>query len=112
MAELAKESGPPDQTVPTRHQHPDGSAVQARLRFGPGGALVSDGGETVERIRRKLAQRLPQRVRVTIEGICRMNDLRFERGTVAVLVEPGGDVTDAIDRVGKACARITRLKLD
>ena len=111
MAELAKDSGLLDGVIPTRHLQPDGSAVQAEVRIGPGGAVISDAGVTVERIRQKLSQRLPQRVRLTIEGICRMNDLRFERGTIAVLVAPGGDVTEAVDRLGKACARIARLKL-
>jgi hypothetical protein len=112
MAEFAEATGPLDNVVPTRHQQPDGSAVQAQVRIGPGGAVISDAGVTVERIRQKLSQRLPQRVRLTIEGICRMNDLQFTRGTIAVLVEPGGDVAGAIDRLGKACARIARLKLD
>ncbi len=111
MAEPAEDAGPLDGVFPTGHRQADGSAVQAQVRIGPGGAVISDAGVTVERIRQKL-QRLPQRVRLTIEGICRMNDLNFKRDTIAVQVEPGGNVAEAVDRLGKACARIARLKLD
>lgn len=100
MAELA--AGFPEETF----------AVQAQVRISPTGAVISDAGTTVARVRQRLSQRLPQRVRLTIEGICRMNDLRFERGVIAAVVEPGGDLAEATGRLGRACARIARLKLD
>lgn len=112
MAQFASElrtsaKGP----VATRHLQPDGAAVRAHVIEGRDGTLVTDSGDTVAAMRRRVT-RLSQRVRLTIEGICRMNDLTFERGAVAVVVEPGGDVHDAIDRLGRACARIARLKLE
>lgn len=111
MAELAKEVGAAFAGIPTPHLQPDGRAVRAHVVRGAAGTLVSDGGETVAAIRQRVS-RVPQRVRLTIEGICRMNDLSFQRGTIAALVEPGGDVQGAIDRLGRACARIARLKLE
>ena len=96
----------------TPHRLPDLSCVEVELRPALLGTLVTDAGATVEGLRSRLAQRLPQRVRMTVEGICRMNDLRFERGAVEALVERGGDVHEAVDRVGRVCARIARLKLE
>jgi hypothetical protein len=94
----------------TGHARADGAMVCAVLR----GAVASDDGETAAFLCLQVgARRLPLRARRTIEGICRMNDAEFERGAVIVrLASPSaGDRRDALDRLGRICARISRLKI-
>jgi hypothetical protein len=104
------ESGEAGDAESTGHARADGAMVSAVLR----GAVATDDGQTAAFLcLRAAARRLPLRARRTIEGICRMNDAEFERGAVIVrLASPSaGDRRDALDRLGRICARISRLKI-
>jgi hypothetical protein len=94
----------------TRHLRPDGAGVTGYVS----GPVVTDLGETAVFMCAAIgAQRLPLRARRTIEGICRMNDAEFERTAVIIRLERGGaaEERDALDRLGRICARISRLKI-
>jgi|GEM_PF-2539660 len=97
-------------TRKTRHQLPGGDFIYLFVRDGLTGTLVSDQGETLEWMRVKAgAQRLTQRLRLTVEGICRMNDVEADRGSLLVRLPPGGDLKEALDRLGRVCARVAKL---
>ncbi len=107
-----RESGPgaAGDTESTGHARADGTMVSAILR---GAAATDDGATAAFLCLRVGARRLPLRARRTIEGICRMNDAEFERSAVIVrLASPSAsDRRDALDRLGRICARISRLKI-
>jgi hypothetical protein len=104
------EAGAAGDAESTGHTRADGAMVSAILR----GAVATDEGQTAAFLCLQAgARRLPLRARRTIEGICRMNDAEFERGAVIVrLAYPSArDRRDALDRLGRICARISRLKI-
>lgn len=94
----------------TGHLRADGAMVAAVLR----GAALSDEGETCELLCRLAGtRRLPLRARRTIEGICRMNEVELEKGAVIVRLPAvsAREIRDGLDRLGRVCARISRLKI-
>lgn len=94
----------------TGHPRADGALVSGVLR----GAALSDEGETCDFLLRQIgARRLPLRARRTIEGICRMNEVELEKGRVIVRLPSTAarEVREGLDRLGRVCARISRLKV-
>jgi hypothetical protein len=94
----------------SQHARADGAVVTAFLR----GPVVTDLGETTASMcRRAGTQRLPLRARRTVEGICRMNDAAFERNAVILRLESGGErsMREAVDKLGRICARLSRLRI-
>ena len=99
-----------DAGTTTSHLRPDGSPVTAFTR----GAAITDDGATAAFLCGRIgALRLPLRARRTIEGICRMNEVEFERSSVIVRLPDASarERREAIDRLGRICARISRLKI-
>lgn len=94
----------------TGHPRADGALISAVLR----GAALSDEGETCDFLCRQIgARRLPLRARRTVEGICRMNEVELEKGRVIVRLASASarDLREGLDRLGRVCARISRLKI-
>jgi hypothetical protein len=96
--------------VASQHARADGVPVTAFVR----GPVVTDLGDTVASMSRRAGmQRLPLRARRTVEGICRMNDASFERNAVILRVESAGahSLREAVDKLGRICARLSRLRI-
>ena len=80
-----------------------GDPFVAYVQFTPEGAVVSDLGATLP-----LVRRLPPLVRFSIRNICRRNDVQIDRGSLVIHVPPGGEVGEAVERLGRVCAEISR----
>jgi hypothetical protein len=87
----------------TGHSLPDGTPVTVYVQFSPEGAAISDLGGTLASI-----DTLPSDGRASIEKICHTNDVQIERGSLVAHVPPGGELSEAIDRLGRVCAQISR----
>ena len=99
-----------DAGIATSHLRPDGTSV---IVFTRGAAFTDDAATAAFLCRQTGVLRLPLRARRTIEGICRMNDLEFERNSVIVRLANAGirERREAVDRLARICARISRLKI-
>jgi hypothetical protein len=80
-----------------------GEPAVVYVQFNTEGAVVSDLGVTIPPIRR-----LPPLVRFAVRAICRRNDVQVDRGELVVHVPPGGEVAEAVERLGRVCAEISR----
>ena len=85
------------------HALADGRPLMLYVQFSPEGAAVSDLGGTLPLIRR-----LPLLARIAVRATCRTNDVQIDRGTLVMQVPPGGDVSEAVDRLGRVCAQLSR----
>jgi hypothetical protein len=88
---------------PSGHTLADGAPVVLYVQFTPEGAAVSDLGHTLP-----LVRRLPPLVRFAIRTTCRRNDVQIDRGSLVIQVPPGGELGEAVDRLGRVCAEISR----
>ena len=88
----------------TGYARQDGTPIAAWLRFSTDGAVASDRGQTVARL-----GHLSPGLRVAIRALCRDNDVQVDRGELLLHIPPGGDLSEAVDRLGRVCARIARL---
>ena len=77
--------------------------MTAYVQFTAEGTAISDLGRTLASIRV-----LSPPLRSAIREICRNDDLQLEGGTLVAHVPPGGEVGEAVDRLGRACAQISR----
>jgi hypothetical protein len=87
----------------TGHTLADGIPVIVYVQFTPEGAAVSDLGHTLP-----LVRRLPPLVRFAVRNTCRRNDVQIDRGSLVIHVPPGGEVGEAVERLGRVCAEISR----
>jgi len=53
-------------------------------------------------------RRLPPLARIVVRAQCRTNDIQIDRGTLMVHVPSGGDVGEAVGRLGRVCAQLSR----
>jgi hypothetical protein len=81
-----------------------GGEVVAWVRFSTGGAVTSDRGATLSSI-----QQPSPGLRLALRALCRTNDVEIDRGELVIHVPPGGDVGEAVDRLGRVCARALKL---
>ena len=88
---------------PSDHPLENGKAATLYVQFSPEGAAVSDLGSTLESI----GPMTPE-VETAVRHVCRANDVQLEDGALLAKVPPGGDVGEAVDRLGRVCARINR----
>ena len=94
----------------TPHLFPDGTPVRVHVAFGPTGADVSDRGETLKYVGDCAAGRLlPPRLRAQVVSVCRIEDVALEAGAFRVHVPPGGDVSEAVERMARLAERIAHL---
>jgi hypothetical protein len=84
------------------HLLPDGTPVTVYVQFTPEGAAVSDLGGTLP-----LLRLLPPLLRFAVRNTCRRNDVQIDRGSLVVHVPSGGDVGEAVDRLGRVCAQVS-----
>jgi hypothetical protein len=84
------------------HLLADGTPLTVYVKFSPEGAAVSDLGALPQ------LRRLPPLARVAVRTACRRNDVEIDRGTLVVHVPPGGDIGEAVDRLGRVCAQVSR----
>ena len=87
----------------TGHVLADGTPVTLYVRFSPEGAAISDLGATLAAL-----QPLAEPARAAIQRICQSNDVQIEGGALYAHVPPGGEVGEAVDRLGRVCAEINR----
>jgi len=87
---------------PSGHSLADGAPAMLYVRFSPEGAAISDLGATLASIR------LTGPARTGIRLLCHANDVQIEGGELLVHVPPGGEVGEAVDRLGRVCAQISR----
>ena len=88
---------------PSGHTLAGGDPVIVYVQFTPQGAAVSDLGHTLT-----LVRRLPPLVRFAVRSTCRRNDVQIDRGSLVIHVPPGGTVGEAVERLGRVCAEISR----
>lgn len=92
--------------------YPDGAPIAFFITdLGNGEVELSDGGETTRRLRVQAGcTRLPKRLAFTVEGICRMNDVEHDRGTLVVR-SPKGKAHERVAaiKLAKVCRRIAQL---
>jgi hypothetical protein len=85
------------------HALADGTPVKVYVRFSPEGAAISDLGATLS----SLGEISPP-LRAAVLEISRNNDLQLDGGALLAHLPPGGEVGEAVDRLGRACAQISR----
>jgi hypothetical protein len=88
---------------PSGHALADGTPVTVYVQFSAEGAAVSDLGRTLVSIRV-----LSPPLRSAVRELCRNNDLQLDGGTLLAHVPPGAEVGEAVDRLGRVCAQISR----
>ena len=86
------------------HTLANGTPLTLYVQFSPEGAAVSDLGGTLS-----LLHQLPPLSRFAIRRACRSNDVQIDRGTLLVHVPPGGELGEAVERLGRVCAQISRM---
>jgi hypothetical protein len=86
------------------HLLADGTPLKVYVQFSPEGAAISDLGATLSSITGELSPEL----RSALLAICRNNDLQLDGGAILAHVPPGGEVGEAVDRLGRVCAQISR----
>jgi hypothetical protein len=84
------------------HVLADGTPLTVYVKFSPEGAAVSDLGALPQ------LRRLRPLARFEVRTACRRNDVQIDRGALVVHVPPGGDVGEAVDRLGRVCAQVSR----
>jgi len=87
----------------TVHRLADGAHLVLYVRFSPDGAEVSDLGATLAAL-----QPLSPEERDPILRAAHHNDVQIDGGALLAHVPPGGDVSDAVERLGRLCAEISR----
>jgi hypothetical protein len=87
----------------SRYTFPNGAPLILYVQLTPEGAAVSDLGTTLP-----LLHRLPPLSRMSVRNSCRQNDVQIDRGSLIVHVPPGGDVEEAVERLGRVCAGLSR----
>jgi hypothetical protein len=85
------------------HTLADGTPVKAYVRFSPEGATISDLGATLSGM-----GELPVALRAAVLEISGNNDLQLDGEALLAHLPPGGEVGEAVDRLGRACAQISR----
>jgi hypothetical protein len=85
------------------HTLADGTPVKVYVQFAPEGAAISDLGGTLASI-----GEIPPELRAALAAVCRNNDLQLDAGAILAHVPPGGEVSEAVDRLGRVCAQISR----
>lgn len=85
------------------HSLADGTPLTVYVKFSPEGAAVSDLGAALPQFRR-----FPPLARFAVRTTCRRNDVQIDRGALVVHVPPGGDVGEAVDRLGRVATQISR----
>lgn len=85
------------------HALADGTPVILYVQFSAEGAAISDLGRTLAAI-----GALSPPLRSAIGAICRSNDMQIDDGALLAHVPPGGEVAEAVDRLGRVCAQISR----
>ena len=78
--------------------------MTAWLRFSPDGAVASDRAATLSRMRH-----LSPGLRLAVRALCRANDVQIDRGELRVQVPPGGEASEAVERLCRVCARVAKL---
>ena len=85
------------------HALADGTPIAAYVQFSAEGATISDLGRTLASI----PVQSPE-LRAAVRQISRNNDLQLDGGTLIAHVPPGGEVGEAVARLGRVCAQISR----
>jgi hypothetical protein len=80
-----------------------GAPLILYVRFSTDGAAVSDLGATLASL-----QPLSPQARDAASRICHRNDVQIEGGALLAHVPPGGDLTEAVERLERACAELSR----
>src|SRR5689334_9144889 len=88
---------------PSTHTLRDGTLVALYVQFSPDGAAVSDLGHTLASL-----GRLTPEARAEVRRICLNNDVQLDRGALLTHVPPGSEVGEAVERLGRVCAQISR----
>ncbi len=83
---------------------PEGTPVVAWVRYDADGAVASDRGAALSHL-----HQLSPGLRLAVRALCRQNDVQIERGELKVHVPPGGELDEAVARLGRVCARVMRL---
>ena len=88
----------------TGHSLQDGTPVTAWLRITSEGTVASDRAGTLSWM-----GHLRPGLRLAVRALCRTNDVQIDRGELCLHVPPGGDIDEAIDRLGRVCARVAKI---
>ncbi len=88
---------------PSGHTLADGTPFEVYVQFSPEGAVISDLGGTLS----SMGELSPE-LRDAVLAICLNNDLQLDGGAIVAHVPPGGEVGEAVNRLGRVCAQISR----
>ena len=87
----------------TAHVLAAGAPLVLYVRFSPDGAAISDLGATLASL-----EPLSAGTRAAAQRICHGNDVQIEGGALLAHVPPGGEVGEAVERLGRVCAELSR----
>ena len=87
----------------TGHVLAGGAPLVLYVRFSPEGAAICDLGATLTAL-----QPLSPETRAAARLICHRNDVQIEGGALLAHVPPGGEVGEAVERLGRVSAEISR----